>query len=53
MPGNTKFYKSISKQVGKGETEDLMCMDLEIKILEKLLFKGHIRNLFAFSVEKN
>lgn len=53
MPGNMEFYKSISKQVGKGETGNLICMDLEIKILEKLLFKGYIRNLFAISVEKN
>lgn len=52
MPGNTEFYKSISKQVGKGETKDPMYMDLEIKILEKLLFKGHKGNLFASSVEK-
>lgn len=44
---------SMSKQVGKGKAEDLKCMDLEMKILEKLLFNGHVRNLFAISVKKN
>lgn len=52
MPGNTKFYESMSKQVGKGEPEDIMCVDLEIKVLEKLLFKGHVGNLVAMNVEK-
>lgn len=47
------FYKSVSKQVGKGEAEDLMSTDWKIKIHEKLLFKGHVRKLFAITVEKN
>lgn len=42
----------MSKQVGKGEPEDIMCVDLEIKVLEKLLFKGHVGNLVAMNVEK-
>lgn len=43
----------MNRQVGKAEAEDLKCMDLEIKILEKPLFKGHVRNLFAISMERN
>lgn len=48
-----EFCKSMSKQVGKGEAEHLMSMNLEIKTLEKHLFKGHVRNLFAITVMKN
>lgn len=43
-----EFCKSVSEQVGKGEAKDIVCMDLESKILEQLLYQKPLKKLSCY-----
>lgn len=48
-----EFCESVSEQVSKREAEDMICIDLESKILEEVLYcKVHYKNSVAMGLEE-
>ena len=43
-----EFCESMSEQVGRREAEDIICMDLESKILEQLLYQRPLKKLSCY-----